>query len=336
MSANKGPVPKSRALAPRRSAGLSKYEPKKGLRKIAGFEGLERAYAKAKDAAGLETAIRDKLTAQAEFVFWWDTQAAKAQGQRTDQLRNGSVTKLQAGHDGLPDRMTISRWRKKLNDPRDFEMAYEEALLKYRQWLEFDTTTTHVGHNTGEFEWYTPKALVEAAREVLGAIDLDPASSKAANAVVRATTFFTTADDGLTQPWKGRVWMNPPYTTQLITQFAEKLVIHVRAGDVPAAIVIVNNGTETEWFAILASVATAVCFPRGRVKFWSPRIGGSTPLQGQAVLYIGPDWSGFCDRFKVFGTVWPDYQGAVIGALVRRSDRGTAQECIADLPAETR
>ncbi len=26
----------------------------------------------------------------------------------------------------------------------------------------------------------------------------------------------------------------------------------------------------------------------------------------------------------------------VIGALVRRSDRGTAQECIADLPAETR
>ncbi len=301
------------ALAKRSRMSVAVYSPKTGLQSIAVAEVAEKHYARAKDAVGLERAIRAKLTAQAEFVFWWDTQAAKDTGGRPPgKTRTRSGTGLRAGENGLPDRNTIQRWRKKLNDPRDFEATYEEALLKYRQWLEFDSTV-HVSHNTGEFEWYTPEALVEAAREVLGAIDLDPASSAAANAVVRAKKFFTTADDGLKQPWKGRVWMNPPYTTQLITQFAEKLVIHVRAGDVPAAIVIVNNGTETEWFAILASVATAVCFPRGRVKFWSPRNEGSTPLQGQAVLYIGPDVDGFCRRFAGFGTVWPDYQGAVNG-----------------------
>ncbi len=78
MSANKGPVPKSRALAQRRSAGLSKYEPKKGLQSVAVAEVAEKYYARAKDAVGLERAIRAKLTHQAEFVFWWDTKGPGA------------------------------------------------------------------------------------------------------------------------------------------------------------------------------------------------------------------------------------------------------------------
>jgi len=34
----------------------------------------------------------------------------------------------------------------------------------------------HVQHNTGEPEWYTPREIIAAARDVLGAIDLDPVS----------------------------------------------------------------------------------------------------------------------------------------------------------------
>lgn len=58
---------------------------------------------------------------QAEFVLWWDTQAEKAQGQRTDlQHRRGSATKLQAGKAGIPERYVIDRWRRKLKGPGRF------------------------------------------------------------------------------------------------------------------------------------------------------------------------------------------------------------------------
>lgn len=157
--------------------------------------------------------------------------------------------------------------------------------------------------NSGDHEWYTPAPYVDAARDVLGDIDLDPASCPAANEVVKAATFYTITDNGLAQPWSGRVFLNPPYAQPLIQQFVEKLATSVTAGTVTAAIVLVNNGTETEWFTRLAAVADVVCLPKGRVHFWNPAKDPATPLQGQAVLYLGPDADRFCDRFAAFGLV---------------------------------
>ena len=160
----------------------------------------------------------------------------------------------------------------------------------------------HVSANSGENEWYTPPEYIEAARDVMGSIELDPASCETAQANVKAKRFCTADDDGLTKKWTGNVWLNPPYSKDLIGQFAAKVV--AESGRMRQAIVLVNNATDTAWFHELASVASAVCFLRGRVKFLD-RTGkpANTPVQGQAVLYVGPDVERFRSRFSAFGFV---------------------------------
>ena len=61
-------------------------------------------------------------------------------------------------------------------------------------------------------ERYSPDWLVEKARLVLGGIDCDPASSELANRTVAAATYYTRTDDGLQREWRGRVWLNFPWS----------------------------------------------------------------------------------------------------------------------------
>lgn len=279
---------------------LSKYNPTKGLQTIAVAEVAEKHYARAKDATKLQLAIRAKLEAQAEFVVWWDTQAPKEPVGRPPKNSYRSERVLRLGANGLPHPTVVSRWRGKLTDPVKFEATYEQALSRYVKILELEQGA-HVGENTGEQEWFTPLEYADAARRVLGKIDLDPASTAAANKIIQADQFFTATVNGLTQEWHGRVWLNPPYAQPLMTQFCEKLAASVRAGTVSAAVVLVNNATETQWFRTLADIAAAICFPTGRIRFWHPKKDAAVPLQGQAVLYIGNDVPTFSEAFRSFG-----------------------------------
>ena len=157
----------------------------------------------------------------------------------------------------------------------------------------------HVANNSGNNEWYTPAEYIEAARKAMGSIDTDPASNDIANKVVKAEKYYTIETDGLAHDWYGNVWMNPPYSSDLITKFIEKL--KEQRGNYEQAIILVNNATETQWFYEIVKIASAVCFPKSRVKFYMPDGKTGAPLQGQAVLYVGNNTEKFISAFGGIG-----------------------------------
>lgn len=149
-------------------------------------------------------------------------------------------------------------------------------------------------------EWYTPATYIEAARSVLGGIDLDPASNDEAQSVVQADRYYSTADNGLTQPWHGRVWLNPPYSMPLIQQFTSRLITAYQDREIDSAIILTNNCTDAAWFHSLME-AYPVCFTRGRVSFWRPDRTVFATRQGQAFFYLGPTPDRFYEVFRQIG-----------------------------------
>ena len=161
----------------------------------------------------------------------------------------------------------------------------------------------HRAQGTGDNEWYTPQEYIESARRVMGAIDLDPASSEVAQERVKAGAFFTIEDDGLLQPWQGRVWLNPPYAQPAIQHFMEKVTGEHLKGAIRQAIVLTHNYTDTRWFHIGVSGASAICFTRGRIGFLNPEGKKAAPTQGQAFFYYGESTAAFREEFSKYGFV---------------------------------
>jgi phage N-6-adenine-methyltransferase len=162
-------------------------------------------------------------------------------------------------------------------------------------------TPVHGTQGTGDNEWYTPPGYIEAVRKALGTIDLDPASNDVAQQWIKARRYFTINDDGLKQQWRGRVWLNPPYSREMVPVFIDKLIDEIDAGRVTAAIMLTHNYTDTEWFLKAQARCDAICFTKGRIKFTKPDRQESAPTQGQAFFYFGEDVAAFADAFKAIG-----------------------------------
>lgn len=105
-------------------------------------------------------------------------------------------------------------------------------------------------------EWLTPPEILRA----LGKFDLDPC------APIRrpwdtATHHYTVEDNGLEQPWHGRVWLNPPYGR-------ETGVWLNRLADHGEGTALIFARTETDmFFREVWEKASALLFLRGRLHF---------------------------------------------------------------------
>jgi ParB family chromosome partitioning protein len=184
--------------------------------------------------------------------------------------------------------------------PEGKNISMNKLITKYLP----NASGVHVGFNSGENEWYTPSYIIELARETMGTINCDPASSNIANEIVKATKYFTIKDNGLLQKWSGNVWMNPPYSQPLIQEFTSLLVKKYKEKEISQALVLVNNATETVFYQEMLKVCTGVCFIKGRIKFIDQN-GQSTgmPLQGQTILYFGNNRDKFKQNFSNIGII---------------------------------
>jgi phage N-6-adenine-methyltransferase len=150
--------------------------------------------------------------------------------------------------------------------------------------------------STGESEWPTPPHIIAATVETLGTIDLDPCASEAGR--VPAAAFHTVDDDGLAQPWTGRVYMNPPYG-RVIGDWTSKLAAEYAAGNVTSFVALVPARTDTEWFQDLAD--STLCFIRGRLRFGDAGAGAPFP---SVAAYSGPNRDAFVAAFSPHGAIW--------------------------------
>lgn len=148
-------------------------------------------------------------------------------------------------------------------------------------------------------EWNTPQHIVELVEETLDKIDLDPCSSGGEEPSVPAEKHYTEEDDGLSHPWAGTVYMNPPYGRE-IGSWVEQLCNEYESGNVKEAIALTPARTDTQWFRRFKNYPR--CFIWGRLQFNDE--GASAPFPSMAV-YLGRNKSKFA---KVFGNIGDIYE----------------------------
>jgi hypothetical protein len=107
-------------------------------------------------------------------------------------------------------------------------------------------------------EWLTPPSVLAA----LGPFDLDPCAP-----IVRpwptAARHYTSTDNGLLQPWRGRVFLNPPYgPPPIVGPWMKRMALHNQG----TALIFARTETDL-FFETVWNRAAAVLFLRGRLYF---------------------------------------------------------------------
>jgi hypothetical protein len=177
-------------------------------------------------------------------------------------------------------------------------------LKRIRNFPEAEMTVPPALLSHASTEHYTPQYILDAVIACMGAIDLDPASNSREIPNVPAARHYTAQDNGLIQPWVGRVFLNPPFGPGVERWFS-KLYLERSAGRTTEAIVLWKSATETAAWKTLTAIACRVCFPSARIRFFGPAgDSGPGPTFSPALFYVGNKPEQFKGAFAKIGVVW--------------------------------
>jgi ParB family transcriptional regulator, chromosome partitioning protein len=170
--------------------------------------------------------------------------------------------------------------------------------------------------SSSSVDWFTPSSIIEKAREVMGSIELDPASCAEAQTIVKANRYFTEVDNGLTKHWIAEtLWLNPPYGT-LGSKFCEKLLSEWSKGNFEQALVLVRGDSkamEALFHHAYHCRSKRICFtPSAALLKQKRREAGlkgqvwkNAPVPGSTLFYFGDHPITFTKVFSDQGKVFP-------------------------------
>lgn len=122
-------------------------------------------------------------------------------------------------------------------------------------------------HSVSSSSWFTPPEIIEAAREMMGGIDLDPASEPAAQAHVRAERALYAG--ALEADWTTarKIWLNPPSPPR---EWWSKLAnVGLGVGGMQGTYMAysLEQLSQSQKWAPLSMLQFSVCIPKARIRY---------------------------------------------------------------------
>lgn len=174
----------------------------------------------------------------------------------------------------------------------------------------------NIQHSSSSDVWYTPLNILARTCEVLGPIDLDPASDEHGNRRVGAGKYYTREQDGLTLPWHGTLFINPPGgkrgNKSMPALFWQTLMAARESGNIRHAIFLAFSAEalqNTQGKGVPSICDFNVCIPAKRLKFdTAAPVLKNSPSHSNAIVYV----PGTANKAVAFETAFRD-----VGAIMR-------------------
>jgi hypothetical protein len=152
---------------------------------------------------------------------------------------------------------------------------------------------THDSSDNVSVDWYTPAWVFERMGLIF---DLDPCAPLGGVSWIPAQQTYSLPQDGLSLPWFGRVWCNPPYGKHT-SSWLEKMNIHKNG------VSLIFARTDTKWFHDFVIYADAILFLKGRISFVDGlgKTGGSGAGAGSMLVAWGAENRAALERMADLG-----------------------------------
>jgi site-specific DNA-methyltransferase (adenine-specific) len=172
-------------------------------------------------------------------------------------------------------------------------------------------------HSSKSNEHYTPDLIKERVLTFFdGTIDLDPCTNSCKTPNIPALFHYDATMDGLSLPWAGRVFVNPPYGRGL-PLWIKKAIREYEESRAREILILVPSRTDTQWYKALQPYARL--FIEGRLKFKDEAgtIQPPAPFPS-AVFYLG-------NRIKEFELAWEDLGEVRLPVILKKFDKKAYQ-----------